>query len=58
LVVELDGEVHCTDEAIQNDKQRTKYLETLKVRVIRFENQEVMYQVDKVLKQISINFNR
>jgi len=56
LVVELDGEVHFDEEAQKYDAKRTKYLENLGLKVIRFENQEVIYNLDKVLKEISKHF--
>jgi len=33
--------------------ERTKYLESLGLKVIRFENQEVIYNLDKALKDIA-----
>lgn len=56
LVVELDGEVHFDEEAKKYDAERTKYLESLGLKVIRFENQEVIYNLDNVLKEISKHF--
>ena len=56
LCVELDGEVHFDEEAKKYDAKRTKYLESLGLKVIRFENQEVIYNFDKVLKEISKHF--
>ncbi len=58
LVVELDGAVHFNDKAIEYDKRRTKYLENKRIKVIRFENQEVMYNLDSVLEQIKSNFKK
>lgn len=56
LIIELDGEVHFDEEAKKYDAERTKYLESLGLKVIRFENQEVIYNLDKVLKEISKHF--
>ena len=56
LCVELDGEVHFEEEAKKYDATRTEYLEDLGLKVIRFENQEVIYNLDKVLKEISKHF--
>jgi very-short-patch-repair endonuclease len=56
LVVELDVEVHFEEEAKKCDAKRTEYLESLGLKVIRFENQEVIYNLDKVLKEISKHF--
>jgi very-short-patch-repair endonuclease len=56
LIIELDGEVHFDEEAKKYDAERTKYLESLGLKVIRFENQEVIYNLDKILKEISKHF--
>ncbi len=58
LVIELDGEVHFNKDAIEYDKLRTEYLESKFIKVIRFENKEVIYNIEKVLKTISNNFNK
>ena len=53
LAVELDGQQHFEKEIIEYDKNRTKYLESLGIKVIRFENQEVLYDTERVLKDIT-----
>ncbi len=58
LVIELDGEVHFKKDAIEYDKLRTEYLESIFIKVIRFENYEVIYNINKVLKTITENFNK
>jgi len=42
LAIEVDGEVHDTDEAQRYDRQRTAYLEGFGMRVLRFTNQDVL----------------
>ncbi|MBR2936997.1 MAG: endonuclease domain-containing protein [Oscillospiraceae bacterium] len=41
LVIELDGSGHYTDEKMQHDTERTKFLENYGLRVIRIPNNEV-----------------
>ena len=53
LIVELDGGVHDIEEQAEYDKNRTYILEEFGLRVIRFRNEEVFNQPDKVLDQIS-----
>jgi len=53
LVIELDGAPHFEYDAIQYDADRTKYLESLGLTVIRFENQAVHDQIDMVLEAIA-----
>ena len=41
LVIELDGSQHFEDENIEKDKQRTEFLESYGITVIRIPNNEV-----------------
>ena len=52
LAVELDGEVHFTDEAEAYDKERTEFLNSVGVRVLRFENFEVFQYPMRTLDEI------
>jgi len=56
LVIELDGEPHFNEEAIKYDEERTKKLEELGLKVIRFQNQDVLYNLDSVLEEIKKSF--
>ena len=56
LVIELDGEPHFSEEAINYDKERTKKLEKLGLKVIRFQNQDVLYNLENVLNEIKKSF--
>jgi very-short-patch-repair endonuclease len=47
LVIELDGAIH--NNQTDYDADRTKYLETHGYKVLRFHNEEVMQQLEKVL---------
>ncbi len=58
LVVELDGEVHFDEEAIKYDKKRTEYLESVGLKVIRFENNEVLKNTEYVLNKIRNYFKK
>ncbi len=50
LVVELDGSHHL-DQA-EYDEQRTLYLQSLGLRVIRFWNNDVLLNIEAVLEEI------
>lgn len=41
LVIEVDGESHYTPEGQAYDAERTAYLESMGIRVLRFSNLEV-----------------
>jgi very-short-patch-repair endonuclease len=50
LVVEVDGEIHQYKP--EEDKIRQEYLESLHFRILRFPNNDVLNNTDKVLLQI------
>ena len=56
LVVELDGDFHFDEKVIKDDEKRSKILEEEGLKVIRFENQEVLLNLDNVLSEIKRNF--
>jgi very-short-patch-repair endonuclease len=58
LVVELDGDFHFDDEGIRYDKERTKKIENEGINVIRFENQEVLLNLEHVLSEIKNKFKQ
>jgi very-short-patch-repair endonuclease len=53
LAIELDGGQHFEDDNMEYDKQRTNYLETLHIKVIRFTNYEIRKNLNGVLELIS-----
>ncbi|OOG72282.1 endonuclease domain-containing protein [Algoriphagus sp. A40] len=52
LVIELDGGVHDTIDQIERDKGREFELRNLGLRIIRFQNDEVLSNLDQVRKVI------
>jgi very-short-patch-repair endonuclease len=52
LVIELDGSVHDSETAQQQDAERMAYLVSLGLRVVRFENRAVMANLEGVLCEI------
>jgi very-short-patch-repair endonuclease len=53
LVIEVDGDSHFMDETVaQADLERTKQLESLGLKVIRFTNNEVFTHLDGVIEAI------
>ena len=55
LVVEVDGEIHKTQ--IQKDKERQLVFEQNGLTVIRFTNQEVEFETERVLQVIKNMIN-
>ena len=58
LVVELDGDLHFDDEVKKYDEERTKKIEREGIKVIRFENQDVLLNLKSVLSGIKHNFKQ
>ena len=52
LVIELDGEIHESDEAREKDENRTAEFERFGIKVIRFNNSEVLYKIETVIDKI------
>ena len=52
LVIELDGSQHFTDEGKQNDNRRTSNLKQLGIKVLRFDNRQVLVETEGVLDSI------
>jgi len=52
LVVEVDGSQHFEPEYMQRDLARDAYLNTQKLKVLRFDNLQVLQETDAVLEVI------
>ena len=52
LVIELDGSQHGTNDAIEYDAERTKFLEALGLTVVRYWNYDVLGRTDVVLEDL------
>jgi very-short-patch-repair endonuclease len=55
LVIELDGASHDNGEAQTYDLERTRWLEAQSIRVLRFQNHEVLKNTRAVLECIKQN---
>jgi very-short-patch-repair endonuclease len=52
LVIEVDGEIHYNQESIDYDSGRTAELNNYGIQVIRFTNDQVIYNIDLVIEKI------
>lgn len=52
LVIELDGSQHGTDDGKEYDAERTKFLEALDLKVVRYWNQDMLRRTDVVLEDL------
>ena len=53
LVIELDGSGHYSEEGIEYDKERTKFLEEYGLKIIRIPNKEIHKNLIGVCEFIS-----
>jgi len=52
LVIELDGSQHGTNDAIEYDVERTKFLEALDLSVVRYWNYDVLGEFDELVADV------
>jgi very-short-patch-repair endonuclease len=52
LVIEVDGEIHNNKESSEYDLSRSAELNKFGLKVIRFTNEEVIYNIDSVITRI------
>ena len=56
LAIELDGSPHDTESGWQRDQKRAAFLQSLGIRVVRFENRDVLNNPEGVLSEIRRHF--
>ena len=52
LIIEVDGGYHSEPRQANEDEQRTEWLESRGYHVLRFTNDEVLYNLENVLNEI------
>ncbi|MCF0243995.1 MAG: endonuclease domain-containing protein [Bacteroidaceae bacterium] len=52
LVVEIDGGYHDVPEQQAKDRQRTEWMQKHNLQVVRFDNEEVLYDSHNVIYQL------
>ena len=52
LIIEIDGDSHYTNDALEYDKKRTAFLESEGLRVLRFTNTDIYKNLSDVLEEI------
>ena len=53
LVIEIDGGIHEEAEQQIIDKEKTENLESLGLHIIRFSNEQVLFDIDNTLSTIA-----
>lgn len=52
LAIEIDGGTHFEKDALEYDKERTDFLNSYKIKVIRFTNNDIYKNMLNVLEEI------
>ncbi|HCN62428.1 MAG TPA: hypothetical protein DIT33_03415 [Pseudomonas sp.] len=52
LAIELDGGQHFDAQSLACDRRRTAYLQGLGITVLRFDNRQVLEQMNEVLEEV------
>ena len=52
LVIEVDGAHHFEVTKAKYDKKRSEYLEQLGLKVLRFDDRQVLTQKDEVIEEV------
>ena len=52
LAVEIDGGIHQHPEQKKHDEERTAYLQSQGITVLRFKNEDVVENLERVLEEI------
>ena len=58
LIIEIDGGYHSLPEQQISDEERTEWLEKQGYKVIRFTNEEILYNIENVLERIKDEQNK
>ena len=53
LVIELDGSQHFTEEGLEYDKIRENFMKNLGIKTLRFNNNDVINNIEGVLEEIN-----
>ena len=57
LVIEIDGGQHFEEKALTYDEERTKYFNSLGIRVVRYTNLDIDKRFNKVCEDILLILN-
>ncbi len=52
VIIEIDGGQHYEETAIEYDKKRTEYLESLGYRVVRYTNLDILQNIQGVYEDL------
>ena len=55
LVIEVDGGQHYTEDGLEKDRSRDQHLNAIGLRVMRFNNLDVLKNIDGVIYMLDIH---
>ena len=55
LGIELDGSTHDNQESYANDQKRTKFIHNQNIKIIRFQNKDILNNLNGVVEEIKKN---
>ena len=58
LIIEVDGAYHAERHQMEEDAVRTEFLQSLGYRVFRFTNEQVLFDINLVIRQIIDYFEK
>ena len=58
VVVEIDGGYHFTDEQQKEDAIRTEWLESRNFKVIRYTNEQILFDTNNTINDLKVSLNR
>ena len=54
IIIEVDGEIHATEQNAASDQERDAYLRGQSYIVLRFTNAEILTDLETVLRKIAV----
>ena len=58
VIVEIDGGYNFTEEQQKEDTKRTEWLEAKKYKVIRFTNEQVLFDINNIIEILKLSLGR
>jgi very-short-patch-repair endonuclease len=50
--IEVDGDIHLTAEAIKHDERRDAYVESRKLKILRFAARDLLHKPDLIKERL------
>ena len=54
LIIEIDGDSHAIENGLEDDRKRTEYLESFGYHVIRYQNRDIIDNIDGVFEDLTL----